>query len=134
MGAMRNVLCSLIIIIPVLLGVWLSVSKQRKINPTISYKLEDKIYKLRTAKTPGEWEQGLMYVTKPAGYDGMIFMFPDKDYRTFWNKNTLVDLTIYWMDNDRIVQKDALPSITKSEKIVTVGSPEKVNTIIEIIK
>ena len=35
----------------------------------------------------------------------MIFIFPDKERQTFWNKNTYLDLDIYWMNDDKVVGK-----------------------------
>jgi len=103
-------------------------------NNLISYKLGDKNYLLKVAKTPEEWQKGLMYVKKPVDYDGMIFIFPDKQIRTFWNKNTFVDLDVYWLDDDKIVSKDFLPSFLKNKILVEIKSPLPVNRVVEIIK
>jgi uncharacterized membrane protein (UPF0127 family) len=64
----------------------------------------------------------------------MIFIFPQKEIRSFWNKNTVLDLDIYWLDDKKIIGKDFLPSITKSKEIVIKTSPAPVNIIVEIIK
>lgn len=103
-------------------------------NKTVEYKLNNKIFKLLKAETPKEWEKGLMNIRKPTKIEGMIFIFPDKQIRNFWNKNTFIDLDLYWMDDDKVVGQSFLPSIEKSNKIVIVSSPEKVNRVIEIIK
>jgi uncharacterized membrane protein (UPF0127 family) len=109
--------------------------KTEKINEKlISYELEGKIYSLREAKNPQEWQKGLMFVKKPVNYDGMIFIFPNKKIRSFWNQNTFVDLDIYWLDDNKIVGKDFLPSITNSKNVVTKNSPAPVNMVVEIIK
>ncbi len=117
----------------------------------IIYNLEGKNYKLLVADEPAEWERGLMFVRKCSNSnkfynslsrtvlcsgsgDGMIFIFPDKQIRSFWNKNTFVDLDIYWLDDDKIVGKDFLPSIEKTKGIYTLTSPAPVNKVIEIIK
>ena len=95
--------------------------------------IEGKNYKLIKAQTPQQWEKGLMFVRgKQNEYDGMIFSFPKKEQRTFWNKNTFVDLHIYWMDGEAVVGKDVLPSIVSSGTIVTVASPQPVNGVIEL--
>ena len=100
----------------------------------ISFELNGKTYLLKEAKTPQEWERGLMFVKKPVNFDGMIFLFPEKKIRTFWNKNTFLDLEIIWLDDDKIVGKDFLPSIESSKEIVTKTSPAPVNKVIELIK
>jgi hypothetical protein len=103
-------------------------------NNFLIYKLNNKNYLLKIAKTPEEWERGLMFVKKPVNYDGMIFIFPDKQIRSFWNKNTFVDLEIYWLDDDKIIGKDELESIEKTKIIKIIKSPTYVNKVIEIIK
>lgn len=98
------------------------------------YSINNKNYCLLTANTSEQWQRGLMFYKKPVDFDGMIFIFPDKQVRNFWNKNTYVDLDLYWMDDDRVVNKSYLPSILRSKIIVTVESKEKVNRVVEIIK
>lgn len=44
------------------------------------------------------------------------------------------NLDIYWLDDEKIVGKDFLPSIEKSKKVITKTSPAPVNKVIEIIK
>jgi uncharacterized membrane protein (UPF0127 family) len=99
----------------------------------VPYELENKIYLLREAKTPEEWQRGLMFVKKPVDYDGMLFIFPDKQIRSFWNQNTFVDLEVYWLDDDKIIDKDKLESIEKTKIIKTIQSPGPVNKVIELI-
>jgi uncharacterized membrane protein (UPF0127 family) len=103
----------------------------------IFYSIEGKSYKLLIAKTIFEHQKGLMFYRSKKelkGADGMIFIFPDKNYRTFWNKNTFLDLDVYWIDGDRIVGKDFLPSIEKTKEIFTINSPKPVNKVVEIVR
>jgi uncharacterized membrane protein (UPF0127 family) len=100
----------------------------------VLYELDKKIYLFREAKTPEEWQKGLMFVKKPVDYDGMIFIFPDKQIRSFWNKNTFVDLEVYWLDDDKIIGKEELPSIVKTKTVKIITSPLPVNKVVEIIK
>lgn len=99
------------------------------------FPLENRTFRLVLAENPRQWTQGLMYVRKPTiEFDGMMFVFPDKQPRLFWNQNTFEDITIYWMADGRIIGKSELPSIEKSKKIVTVESPKPADRVIEIIK
>ena len=75
-----------------------------------------------------------MFYKKPVDFDGMIFIFPDKQVRSFWNKNTYLDLDLYWMDGDKVVNKSYLPSILKSKDTVVVKSSGEVNRVVEIIR
>jgi len=103
-------------------------------NQAKKYSINNKNYCLLIADNQDEWEKGLMFYKKPLDFDGMIFIFPDKRVRSFWNKNTYLDLDLYWMDGETVVGKSYLPSISKSKKIVTVNSNEKVNRVVEIIE
>jgi uncharacterized membrane protein (UPF0127 family) len=103
-------------------------------NTTVDYKLNNRTYKLLKAGTPKEWEKGLMNVRKPTEIEGMIFLFPDKQIRNFWNKNTFVDLDVYWLNDKNIVGKELLPSIEKSKNLVIISSLKPVNRVIEVIK
>lgn len=101
---------------------------------TIELTINDKVYRLLLADYPEAWEQGLMHYRELPNADGMLFVFPIKDYHSFWNKNTFMDLDIYWVTEDTIVGTDFLPSIEKSRDIVNVVSPEPVNWVIEIVR
>jgi uncharacterized membrane protein (UPF0127 family) len=107
-------------------------NKKYKDYKVISYKLQGKNYQLLVADTPAKWEKGLMNFRKLEEAAGMIFLFPDKKYRSFWNKNTLMDLDIYWLDDNKIVGKSFLPSVEKSRQIITVNSPRPVNKVVEL--
>jgi uncharacterized membrane protein (UPF0127 family) len=100
----------------------------------VPFTLEGKTYFVLKAETQEELKQGLMFVKKPVNYDGMLFLFPDKKIRSFWNKNTFLDLEIIWLDDDKIVGRDFLPSIEKSKEIIKKTSPAPVNRVLEIIK
>jgi len=107
-----------------------------KYNVT-SYMLHAANYKLLIADTSEKWERGLMYVKSKediGGLDGMIFTFTDSQLRTFWNKNTLSHLTLYWIQNKEVVGISDLPSITETGTITTVSSPSPANAVIELIK
>ncbi|MCL4374843.1 DUF192 domain-containing protein [Patescibacteria group bacterium] len=108
-------------------------SRVSKTGTTIGYNLNGRLLRLLVADQPAAWEKGLMFVKQKDGFDGMLFVFPDKDYRSFWNKNTLVDLELYWLDDDRVVGKDFLPAVTKGG-LVTLTSPAPANRVIELVK
>lgn len=98
------------------------------------YSINNKNYCLLTASNQEQWQKGLMFYKKPVNFDGMIFLFPDKQMRNFWNKNTYVDLDIYWMNGDMVVGKNYLPSILKTKNPLTVKSSREVDRVIEIIR
>lgn len=103
----------------------------------INYSIDNIEHKFLIADSPEEWQKGLMFYKSKQelkGTDGMIFIFPEKEIKSFWNKNTYLDLDIYWMEGEKVVGKSSLPSIEKSKEVVIVGSKVKVDRVIEIIK
>jgi hypothetical protein len=112
---------------------WVS---SRRVSPFLNYNLNGKTYKLMTAKNNSQWTKGLMnYRSKKElnGADGMIFIFPDRQLRQFWNENTYLDLDVYWIDDDKVIGKGFLPSIEKSKEVVIIESETKVDKVVEII-
>ncbi|HAS39991.1 MAG TPA: hypothetical protein DCS93_05905 [Microscillaceae bacterium] len=105
-------------------------SEQKIIELTIN----DTLQRLLLADHPEAWEQGLMHYRTLPQADGMLFVFPFLDYHSFWNKNTFMDLDIYWITNGVIVGMDFLPSIENSGELVHVFSPEPVDWVIEIVR
>ncbi len=63
-------------------------------NNKISLSLD----KLEIAKTPQEEQKGLMFRSNMCENCGMIFEFENEDYRSFWMKNTLIDLDIIFIE------------------------------------
>ena len=55
---------------------------------------------LQVADEPHEREAGLMYRTSLAPDEGMIFIFPDVRYLSFWMKNTYIPLDIVFVSAD----------------------------------
>jgi uncharacterized protein len=97
--------------------------------------MEIKIYgnklEMRVADTPGERQQGLQNVAELPEDSGMIFIFERAAEVTFWNKNTLLDLDIIWVNNSRVVGISFLPKQSGRE-IVRVKSPAEVDVVIEV--
>lgn len=57
-------------------------------------KIGDKTLVVEVAKTPAQFEQGLMGRESLEKNSGMLFVFPNEQTRFFWMKNTLIDLSI----------------------------------------
>lgn len=50
------------------------------------------------ADSPDKRTEGLMFRPSMAPDRGMLFLFPESGDHTFWMKNTLISLDIFWLD------------------------------------
>ena len=59
--------------------------------------------------TPSGWMQGLMFRKTLPENQGMLFIFEDSDFHSFWMKNTYIPLSIAFVSaNKKIVQIDSM--------------------------
>lgn len=115
--------------------VYLLITKKKCPNKQAkTYLINNNNYCLLTSTNQEQWEKGLMFYKKPVDFDGMIFIFPEKETRSFWNKNTYMDLDVYWMEGGTVAGKSYLPSILKSKEIVIIKSEKEVDRVVEIIR
>lgn len=59
-----------------------------------------KVY-VEKAETPDERQHGLMWRPRMSSDDGMLFVYPEPDMKSFWMGNTLIDLDIAFFREDR---------------------------------
>ncbi|MCG7342811.1 DUF192 domain-containing protein [Sporosarcina sp. ACRSL] len=60
---------------------------------------------VQVADTQSEIAFGLMFVEILPENEGMLFVFPSKIYGGFWMKNTLIPLSIAFIDSDGEILK-----------------------------
>ena len=59
--------------------------------------------------TPSGWSRGLMYRKKLPKNQGMLFIFENSDFHSFWMKNTYIPLSIAFISASKeIVQIDSM--------------------------
>lgn len=102
---------------------------------TTTRELEGRTVTLLVADNSDKRKRGLMFIRELPGFDGMLFTFDGASAeRSFWNKNTFVNLRIYWINNGEVIGTDDLPSVEESEEVVTINSPAAVTEVIELIQ
>ncbi|HMA66390.1 MAG TPA: DUF192 domain-containing protein [Desulfosalsimonadaceae bacterium] len=71
-------------------------------QPRDSVKLAigERVYAVELAATPEARKKGLMYRKELAEDSGMLFVYPEEDYRFFYMKNTFIPLSIAFINKD----------------------------------
>lgn len=75
-----------------------------KIYPQQTVKLAGKTLKVYVARTDFEHSQGLMFVEKLPEDTGMLFIFSGEATRSFWMKNTKLNLDIGFFDAQGVLK------------------------------
>ncbi len=86
------------------------------------------------ADEPAEQTRGLMFREDLCETCGMLFLFDDEVYRTFWMKNTRIPLEMIFISTDwRIIDiQEAVPCTTLECSAYT--SKEKAQYVLEVNK
>ena len=75
-------------------------------NPeTTRYPLhvQDTVFYVELADSPEERQRGLMHRQSLASDHGMLFIFSDSQVRSFWMRNTYIDLSIAYIDSNGVI-------------------------------
>ena len=71
--------------------------------PTVDVPIGDAQIKMMVADDFDERRTGMMFRKEVGPNEGMLFIFPDVDFRSFWMRNTYVPLDIIFLDARRRV-------------------------------
>jgi uncharacterized protein len=67
---------------------------------TITVKVAGHSLKAEVAATDAEREKGLMFREKMGANEGMVFVFDEPGYHGMWMRNTLLPLSVAFIDKD----------------------------------
>jgi uncharacterized membrane protein (UPF0127 family) len=68
--------------------------------PEIDFHIDQAVLHTQIAATSQECEIGLMHVARLPDNDGMIFLLPTVTHATFWMKDTLIPLSVAFLDRN----------------------------------
>ena len=79
--------------------------------------------------------RGLMFRESLDENSGMLFIFDQEDYLSFWMKNTLIPLDIIWINSDNevvYIEHNAQPCLDSEENCEIYHSDKEAISILEI--
>jgi uncharacterized membrane protein (UPF0127 family) len=68
--------------------------------PVLRVQVAGHALKVEVVTTPDLMARGLMFREKLGKNDGMLFVYPDPGYHSMWMKNTLIPLSVAFIDGD----------------------------------
>jgi uncharacterized membrane protein (UPF0127 family) len=81
--------------------------------PKIPLYMKEKEIRVEVARTPEERAVGLMWRKHLGKDEGMLFIFEEERYHSFWMKDTLIPLSIAFIDREgRIVKITDMKPLT----------------------
>lgn len=97
----------------------------------VDVEVEDQTYRLLVANTDAEQRKGLSNRRELNEADGMAFNFSPMQTVTFSNKDTYLNLIVYYMQGFNVVGKDYLHSV-ENGGYKEITSPVKVDAVVLI--
>jgi uncharacterized membrane protein (UPF0127 family) len=67
--------------------------------------------------------RGLMFVRELPEHTGMLFVYPDENYRSMWMKNTFISLDMVFARRDGSIANIVRNTVPQSEKSVVSSGP-----------
>ncbi len=75
----------------------------------MTVKIGEQSWSVEVAKTQEQRQQGLMLRESLSEGNGMLFIFEEIDFHSFWMKNTLIPLDVIWIsENMKVVDIQTL--------------------------
>ena len=94
--------------------------------------LNNQLYQLEIAKTHAQRRQGLMHRKFIARNAGMLFLYDRPGNYRIWMKNTLIPLTVIWLDDDAKIIGTRLLQPCKQIRCPVYGVERPSKFIIEL--
>ncbi len=117
----RSLFIFLLLGIALLLGCSSRHPKPKSDLPIVSLKLGGQEIWVEVANKEATRDLGLMFRQAMDWNSGMLFVFPDSATRAFWMKNTVIPLSIAFMDEKGIIENIAEMQPQNEESIWSKG-------------
>lgn len=72
---------------------------------TVPLRIGDAVFQVEIADTPEERRVGLMNRASMPDDHGMLFVFPEDEWLSFWMKNTTIPLSIAYIDSSGLIRE-----------------------------
>ncbi len=89
-------------------------------------------HELEIARTAVQRQQGLMYRENLSVQGGMLFIYSEAGFHRIWMKNTLIPLTVVWLDSHQTVIHIARLDPCQSMLCPSFGADKPAKYIIEL--
>jgi len=101
-------------------------------EPTLT--IRDRVVTIEIARTQAEQAQGLSDRASLAWHRGMLFVYDEPEFLSFWMKRMRFDIDIIWIRDSRIVEITAFVPYPREDPMqpATVHSPELSDMVLEV--
>ena len=98
----------------------------------MTVKIGEQSWSVEVAKTQEQRQQGLMLRESLSEGNGMLFIFEEIDFHSFWMKNTLIPLDVIWIsENMKVVDIQTLTPC-ESEECPSFVPSVKASYVLEV--
>lgn len=89
--------------------------------------------KVEIADEPAEWQKGLSDKESLKAKEGMLFIFPEVDYRGFWMKDMRFPIDILWINEHReIIEITQSVSVPDAKDTPIFYSKKPIHYVLEV--
>lgn len=94
---------------------------------------DGRLFVAEIADTPARVQRGYMFRREVKEDEGMVFVFPEPGFHSFWMKNTLVPLDIVWIDEEfTVIHIEPGVPPCKADPCATYGPLRKTRYVLEV--
>lgn len=126
----RLLLGAIVVLFAVVLIITLLVTGKK----TTTAQINNQTFKVEVAKTETERQIGLSGKESLSSDKGMLFVFDNPDYHSFWMKDMKFPIDIIYLSGEKVVTvvENAEPPTSPNENLVIYQPEEKADRVLEV--